>query len=258
MKLKNLSGVVLLLLLTVFFSGTVMAEEDAKKGFSGSVSVLLADKYHGSGSGFDLSGGKAVIQPDLNLIYTFASGYWLGGEIWDSGQMDGQFRDATGAEIDYILSAGKDWGNFSLSGGIARFDCQKLFDGSNGDINEIFAEVDYTILSDDDSSLKIFGRIEWNQLIGEGSASSNIFLGAKHSMSFFRYFSLNSKAAAVFDDGHGSEAGAIVLLQSGISYEIVKDTLSWDITTIKFTTQLIGAEDRDTLWSASSALTYRF
>lgn len=231
-------------------------EEGEEGGFSGSLGIAVADKYH-SDDGFDYSNGKAVYQPDLFLAYDMIEWGQVSLEFWGSYQFDGVLREEFANEIDYIVSWQKDFEFLTVQVGFNYIDCATLFDGTTGDVAEWILELSREFsLTDDGDTFAPFVRVEWNHLIGEGDTSSNFFVGMLHGHSFTEQLSLNNRIAIVLDDGKDTEAGAVGLLQSMLSYAL-RENVSIDLLG-KVTTPVVDAEDRDTVLSALVGITLSF
>ena len=232
------------------------ATEEEQGGFSGSIGLVIADKYH-SDSGFDVSEGKAVYQPDIFLAYDTANWGQFSLELWGSYQFDGVFKDESANEMDFIVSWLKDFEWVTVQVGFNYIDCAQLFAGKEGDVAEWIVELSREFsLEEGGDTFTPYVRVEWNELIGEGDTSSNFFIGMLHGHSFTEQLSLNNKIAIVLDDGKDTEAGAVGLLQVILSYALYEN-VALDLGG-KVTTPIVDAQDRDTEFSALVGITYSF
>lgn len=242
------------ILLIAGFAGAI--EEGEEGGFSGSIGIVVADKYH-SDSGFDVSEGKAVYQPDLFLAYDTVNWGQISVELWGSYRFDGVFRDEPSNESDFIVSWLRDFDWITIQVGFNYIDCAQLFAGKEGDVAEWILELSHEFsLEEGGDTFAPFVRVEWNHLIGEGDTSSNMIVGLIHGHSFTKQLSINNRIAVVLDDGKDTESGVVGLLQGTLSYALYEN-VSLDLAG-KVTTPLIDAEDRDTVLSALVGITYSF
>lgn len=185
-----------------------------------------------------------VVWSDLLLSYTTTDYGRFSFEFWNSSKINDSFRNASGNEADYKLMWDKDVvKDTNLLIGFNHIDCQPLFSGHEGDINEIFVEVRHD-LHFGKNTISPFLRAELNQLIGPGSASSDYFVGAYSNWIIRPGLSLNSKLAVLIDDGRGLDSGALILYYGALSYKI-SEHFSLNILDIKSTVPFVGMDDRD-------------
>lgn len=237
---KGLLVVVSLLIVTLFAASSARAEI-GKLDFSYSGQVLSGYLCNG---GF--MAGDGAGQNDFSFSYTTNNWGRFTIEVWISNAFDGGFRTADGNEIDLpIITWDKDvFKDTNLKIGFGHFDLNPLFSGNTGDMNELFFEIKHKFEINKNNTLSPFFRLEWNQIVGLGQVSSDIFVGTYHTWVISPGISLNEKFAAVIDDGRGSDGGVVGLYYGALNWSVT-DHVSIDAPIVKITVPIAGVADRE-------------
>jgi hypothetical protein len=205
-------------------------------------------------AGFNRSKGHAAVETDLAITYKS-----LTFEIFNASVLGDEFRKGPGNELDFIVSwKGKMMDNYDITLGIAYVDYPNIFSGHDGDQLKPFAEVSRDFKLSDTQTIAPYARAEFAYYLNGDGFNNNYYLGVKHSVNFTPNLKLDTKVAAVYDDGGKYfDSGLLALAQTTLNYSITKN-FSADLISLKATMPISGANDRETEFAVGAGLRFTF